>query len=65
VAQTILVEAMGGKVEDLWLKQRIDNCQISRLEWTPSDSLQLIEYCDVRHLQDVGSLRGWRTTGAA
>jgi broad specificity phosphatase PhoE len=65
VAQTILVEAMGGKVEDLWLKQRIDNCQISRLEWTPSDSLQVIEYCDVRHLQDVGSLRGWRTTGAA
>ena len=65
IGQTILVNAMGGTVEDLWLEQRVDNCQISRLEWTPSHGLKLIELSDVRHLEDVGSLRGWRTTDAA
>jgi broad specificity phosphatase PhoE len=62
VGQTILVEAMGRGVEDLWLKERVDNCQISRLEWTPERGLELIELADVRHLEEVGSLRGWRTT---
>lgn len=65
IGQAILVNAMGGTVEDLWLKQRVDNCQISRLEWTPCQGLKLIELSDVRHLEDVGSLRGWRTTDAA
>ena len=65
IGQTVLVNAMGGTVEDLWLEQRVDNCQISRLEWTPSHGLKLIELSDVRHLEDVGSLRGWRTTDAA
>lgn len=65
IGQTILVNAMGGTVEDLWLEQRVDNCQISRLEWTPSHGLKLLELSDVRHLEDVGSLRGWRTTDAA
>jgi broad specificity phosphatase PhoE len=65
ITQTILVRAMGGSLDDLWLKQRVDNCQISRLEWTPSHGLKLIELSDVRHLEDVGSLRGWRTTDAA
>jgi broad specificity phosphatase PhoE len=65
IGQTILVNAMRGTVEDLWLEQRVDNCQISRLEWTPSHGLKLIELSDVRHLEDVGSLRGWRTTDAA
>ena len=65
IGQAILVNAIGGTVEDLWLKQRVDNCQISRLEWTPSQGLTLIELSDVRHLEDVGSLRGWRTTDAA
>jgi broad specificity phosphatase PhoE len=65
VGQAILVNAMGGTVEDLWLKQRVDNTQISRLEWTPASGLKLIELSDVRHLEDVGSLRGWRTTDAA
>jgi probable phosphoglycerate mutase len=59
--QAILIAAMGRPVEDLWLEERIDNCQISRLEWTPNDGLTLVELCDVRHLADVGSLRGWRT----
>ena len=59
--QAILIAAMGRHVEDLWLAQRIDNCQISRLEWTPADGLTLVELSDVRHLADVGSLRGWRT----
>jgi broad specificity phosphatase PhoE len=61
VGQSILVNSVGGTVDDLWLKERIDNCQISRLEWTPATGLQLIELSDVRHLADVGSLRGWRT----
>jgi broad specificity phosphatase PhoE len=64
VGQTILIQAMGGVVDDLWLKTRIDNCEISRLEWSAADGLKLIELSDVRHLADVGSLRGWRTDGA-
>ena len=62
LCQVILVNAMGGTVEDLWLKERMDNCQISRLEWTAERGLELIELADVRHLDEVGSLRGWRTT---
>jgi broad specificity phosphatase PhoE len=62
VGQAILVNAMGQGVDDLWLKDRVDNCQISRLEWTPEGGLELIELSDVRHLEDIGSLRGWRTT---
>ena len=65
VGQTVLVNAMGGTVDDLWLKERVDNCQISRLLWTPDNGLELIELADVRHLEDVGSLRGWRTTDSA
>jgi broad specificity phosphatase PhoE len=65
VGQAILVNAMGGTVDDLWLKERLDNCQISRLEWAAESGLKLIELSDVRHLADVGSLRGWRTTDAA
>jgi broad specificity phosphatase PhoE len=62
--QVILIEAMGGTVEDLWLEERIDNCQISRLEWSPARGLALVELSDVRHLADVGSLRTWRTDAA-
>jgi broad specificity phosphatase PhoE len=62
--QVILINAMGGSVEDLWLNERIDNCQISRLEWTPERGLSLVELSDVRHLDDVGSLRTWRTDAA-
>jgi len=65
VTQAILVCAMGRTIADLWLKERVDNCQISRLEWTAKRGLELIELADVRHLQDVGSLRGWRTTDQA
>jgi phosphoserine phosphatase len=65
VGQAILVNAMGGSVEDLWLKERLDNCQISRLEWSPELGLKLIQLSDVRHLEEVGSLRGWRTTDTA
>ncbi len=64
IGQTILVNAIGGSVDDLWLKHRVDNAQISRLEWTPSAGLKLIELSDVRHLADVGSLRTWRTDPA-
>ncbi|MBV8717000.1 MAG: histidine phosphatase family protein [Chloroflexi bacterium] len=62
IGQAILVEAMGLTVEHLWLKQRMDNTQISRLEWSTERGLELIEFSDVRHLEEVGSLRGWRTT---
>jgi broad specificity phosphatase PhoE len=65
IGQTILVNAMGGTVDDMWLKERVDNCQISRLEWTAADGLKLIELSDVRHLEEVGSLRQWRTTDVA
>ncbi len=65
IGQAILVNAMGGTVDDLWLKERVDNCQISRLEWTPDEGLKLLELSDVRHLEEVGSLRNWRTTDAA
>ena len=64
VGQAIVVNSMGGTVEDLWLKERVDNCQITRLEWTPEGGLKLIEMADVRHLQDDGSLGHWRTTDA-
>jgi broad specificity phosphatase PhoE len=62
VCQTIIVAAMGKTVNDLWLKERMDNCQLSRLEWTAARGLELIELSDVRHLEEVGSLQGWRTT---
>jgi broad specificity phosphatase PhoE len=65
ISHAILVEAMGGTIHDLWLKERIDNCQISRLEWSQAGGLELIEMCDVRHLADVGSLRTWRTSDVA
>jgi len=65
IGQAILVNAMGGTVDDLWLKERVDNCQISRLEWTQEAGLKLVELSDVRHLEEVGSLRNWRTTDAA
>jgi broad specificity phosphatase PhoE len=65
IGQAILVKAMGRAVEELWLKERVDNCQISRIDWTPTDGLRLVELCDVRHLEEVGSLRGWRTTDVA
>jgi len=65
IGQAILVNAMGRTVDDLWLTERVDNCQISRLEWTPDDGLKLVELSDVRHLEEVGSLRKWRTTDAA
>lgn len=65
VGQSILVKAMGRPIADLWLKERVDNCQISRLEWSPADRLKLVELSDVRHLEEVGSLLGWRTTDAA
>lgn len=64
VGQAIVVNGMGGSVEDLWLRERVDNCQITRLEWTPDGGLKLIEMADVRHLRDVGSLGSWRTTDA-
>ena len=64
IGQAILVSAMGRPIEDLWLTERVDNCQISRLDWTAADGLQLVELSDVRHLEQVGSLRGWPTTDA-
>jgi broad specificity phosphatase PhoE len=64
VGQAILVHSMGGSIGDLWLKERVDNCQISRLSWTAEAGLELVELADVGHLADTGSLRGWRTTDA-
>jgi hypothetical protein len=55
------VNALGRGLEDLWVGQRVDNCQISRLEWVPGSGFRLIELADVSHLESVGTLRGWRT----
>lgn len=65
VGQAVLIHAMGQSVQALWLEERLDNCQISRLEWDSETGLELIELSDTRHLADVGSLRTWRTTDAA
>lgn len=65
IGQAILVKAMGRSTTELWLKERVDNTQISRLEWSADHGLELKELSDVRHLEDVGSLIGWRTTDAA
>ena len=64
LTQCLLVAGMGGTVADLWLKERIQNCQISRLEWTAETGLRLVELADVRHLADVGSLTVWRVSDA-
>jgi probable phosphoglycerate mutase len=60
IGQCILVAALGQTVDDLWLEQRVDNCQISRLEWTAEAGSRVIELSDVRHLEAVGSLKVWR-----
>jgi broad specificity phosphatase PhoE len=62
IGQAILVHSMGGSLADLWLEARIDNCQISRLEWSVEKGLELRELADVTHLAEIGSLKGWRTT---
>jgi broad specificity phosphatase PhoE len=61
LTQSILVHAMGRPLTDMWLKERVENCQISRLEWTHIDGLRLIDLADMRHLATVGTLGGWRT----
>lgn len=53
IGQAILVAAMGRGVDALWLKARIDNCQISRLEWTADHGLDLIELSDTRHMVEA------------
>lgn len=58
VMQTILVHALGRPLEDLWV-DRTENCQISRLEWTPDNGLRLVELSDRAHLADIGSLNRW------
>jgi broad specificity phosphatase PhoE len=60
VGQCILISGLGRPLDDLWLEQRLDNCSISRLEWTPAHGLNVVDITDVRHLAEVGTLRGWR-----
>ncbi len=64
IGQTILVHAMGRPIAEMWLKERIDNCQVSRLEWSREYGLRLVELSDTRHLAEIGSLRGWRVADA-
>jgi 2,3-bisphosphoglycerate-dependent phosphoglycerate mutase len=64
LTQCLLVAGMGRPLADLWLKERIQNCQISRLEWTAETGLKLVELADVRHLSEVGSLTVWRVADA-
>jgi broad specificity phosphatase PhoE len=60
VGQCILIKGLGRPLDELWLEQRLDNCSISRMEWTPTDGLSVVDITDVRHLAEVGTLRGWR-----
>lgn len=63
-AQCILARALGRPLSDLWLKEgRVDNCQISRLEWTAEHGLRVVELADARHLAEVGGLQGWGVLG--
>lgn len=63
--QCILAHALGRSIQDLWLPERFDNCQIARLTWSPESGFEVDDLCDVRHLAEVGSLRGWRVVDAA
>jgi broad specificity phosphatase PhoE len=60
VGQCILIAGLGGTVDDLWLNERLVNCSLSRLEWTPETGLRVVELVDVRHLEEVGSIKTWR-----
>jgi broad specificity phosphatase PhoE len=62
MTQTIVIEGMGQTIADLWLEGgRIENCQVSTLEWTPEGGLRLLDLGDASHLASVGTLGGWRT----
>lgn len=64
VAQCVLAAALGRPLEALWLKEgKIENCQVSRLEWTQQGGLRVAELADTRHLAAVGGLAGWRIMG--
>jgi broad specificity phosphatase PhoE len=39
--QAILVEAMGKTLADLWLPERVENCQLSHLAWANGSGLRL------------------------
>lgn len=58
--QTLLVRALGRPLTDLWLPERIDNCQVSRLTFDPPDAWQVLTLAETNHLLGVGSLRSWR-----
>jgi broad specificity phosphatase PhoE len=58
--QTLLVHALGRPVTDLWLPERIDNGQVSRLTYDPPDTWRVLALAETRHLEHVGSLRAWR-----
>ncbi len=58
--QTLLVHALGQPLTDLWLAERIDNCQVSRLTFDPPNTWQVQALAVTRHLEQVGSLRAWR-----
>jgi broad specificity phosphatase PhoE len=58
--QTLLVHALGRPLTDLWLPERIDNGQVSRLTFSPPDTWQVLALAETGHLEQVGSLRAWR-----
>jgi probable phosphoglycerate mutase len=60
INQVILLHAFGRPLTDLWLKERIANCQISRLDWTVDRGWRVVELADIRHLDGIGTLHGWR-----
>lgn len=66
VTQAILTYAMQRPIQDMWLPEgRVENCQISRLEWSEQAGPRLVELCDTRHLAQVGGLGSWRAAGDA
>lgn len=61
VTQAILTYAMQRPIQDMWLPEgRVENCQVSRLEWSEQAGPRLLELCDTRHLAQVGALGSWR-----
>jgi broad specificity phosphatase PhoE len=58
MAQAILAATHADGLRGLWIGLT-QNCQIARLDWADG-KLTLVDACDIRHLDKVGGVEGWR-----
>ena len=58
-AQVVRALGLGKPGQELW-HGSFENCQITRMEWSAEAGFSMVEECDVRHLELVGSVGGWR-----